>query len=124
MSVAPIAPVRVTLRRARGAEQRQAALDAWLASDPAAPRAVIAEGAFAGLAAPQDVSVTRLAAGCVCCLGLVPLRVALTRLIRAQRPRALLLIVAADEHLPRLQKQLASGELGPLQVDAADPADG
>lgn len=112
-------PVQVTLRVARDAAQRQAALDAWLASAPA-PRAVVVEGALAALAAPDDVEIVRLAAGCPCCLGLVPLRVALARLLRARRPRALLLLVAGDAHLPRLHAMLASGELGALAVNTAD----
>ena len=112
------APVRVTLCQARAPAARQAALDAWLAATPERPRAVIAEGAFVDLAAPADVTVARLAAGCVCCLGLVPLRVTLTRLLRTVRPHALLLLVAADEHLPRLRALLDSGELGALSIVA------
>lgn len=114
MDAAPV----VTLRCARGARAQQAALDAWLAGAPPAPRAVIAEGALFALAAPEDVAIERLAAGCVCCLGMVPLRVTLTRLLR-RRPRALLLLLAADEHVPRLRAQLAGGELGALRLDEA-----
>lgn len=112
-------PVQVTLQVARDAAARQAALDAWLVVAPA-PRAVIAEGALVNLAAPDDVEVVRLAAGCPCCLGLVPLRVSLTRLLRSVRPRALLLLVADDAHLPRLRALLTSGELGVLAVSAGD----
>jgi hypothetical protein len=115
-------PVELTLRRARGAQQQQAAIDAWLAASLAAPptaaqtaRAVIAEGALFELTVPDDVALARLAPGCVCCLGLVPLRVTLTRLLRA-RPRALLLLVAADDHLPQLRALIASGDLGPLTL--------
>ena len=108
-------PVRVTLVCARGAAAQQA-LAGWLGSPHAAPRAVIAEGALFGVDAPADVSVVRLAAGCVCCLGLVPLRVSLTRLLRSVRPQSLLLIVASDEHLPRLRALLASGDLGALEL--------
>jgi hypothetical protein len=111
------APVRISLRRAAGPQARQAALDGWLASGPAAPRAVIAEGVFADLAAPDDVTVARVAAGCVCCVGLVPLRVTLTRLLRTIRPRSLLLLVTADDHLPRLRALLAAGELGAITLD-------
>jgi hypothetical protein len=108
--------VRVTLRRARGAAAQQAALDTWIEASPTTPHAVIAEGAFMELTAPADVEVVRLASGCVCCLGLLPLRVTLTRLLRTLRPRELLLLVATDEHLPRLRALLASGELGRLDV--------
>jgi hypothetical protein len=116
-ATAASAPVRVSLRRAAGAQARQAALDGWLAAMPAAPRAVIAEGAFADLAAPDDVTVARVAAGCVCCVGLVPLRVTLARLLRTVRPHSLLLLVAADDHLPRLRALLAAGELGAITLD-------
>jgi len=110
---------RVTVLAARGAAAQQAALDQWLAASPAAPRSVIAEGVFVDLSAPADVEIVRLAAGCVCCLGLVPLRVTLTRLLRASRPRSLLLLVASDEHLPRLYTLLVSGDLGSLEVAEA-----
>lgn len=118
---APTPPVELTLRRARGPQQQQAAIDAWLdATAPTAPRAVVAEGALFELTVPDDVALARLAPGCVCCLGLVPLRVTLTRLLRA-RPRALLLLVAADDHLPQLRALLASGELGPLTLCESAP---
>jgi hypothetical protein len=118
-ATAAVAPVRVSLRRAAGAQARQAVLDSWLATVPAAPRAVIAEGAFVDLAAPDDVTVARVAAGCVCCVGLVPLRVTLTRLLRTVRPRSLLLLVATDDHLPRLRAMLVAGELGAVTLDEA-----
>jgi hypothetical protein len=118
-ATAATAPVRVSLRRAAGAQARQAVLDGWLATAPAAPRAVIAEGALADLVAPDDVTVARVAAGCVCCVGLVPLRVTLTRLLRTVRPRSLLLLVATDDHLPRLRALLVAGELGAVTLDEA-----
>jgi len=111
--------VRVTLRRARGAQAQQRALDSWLAAAPA-PRAVVAEAAFSALAAPPEVPIERLAAGCLCCVGLTPLRVTIARTLRAVRPRALLLLVASDEHLPRLRALLASGELGATSLDPSD----
>jgi len=113
--------LRVTLVCARAAAAQQA-LTAWLEQAPAAPRAVIVEGALFAFDAAADVSVVRLAAGCVCCLGLVPLRVSLTRLLRSVRPRSLLLIVASDEHLPRLRALLASGDLGSLELVEPAPA--
>lgn len=117
---AAAAPTELTLRVARDAAARQAALDAWLAATAGRRRAAIVESALAPLAAPADVPVTRLGAGCVCCVGLLPLRVALLRQLRA-RPQALLLIVADAAHLARLRAQIAAGEFGPLAL-AADPA--
>ena len=109
--------VRVALRVAQGSAAQKAALDDWLAAAPPAPCAVLAEGAFIDLDAPAAVEVVRLAAGCMCCLGIVPLRVALTRLLRAHRPQSLLLLVATDAHLPRLRALLDSGDLGPLDLE-------
>jgi hypothetical protein len=60
-----------------------------------------------------------VAAGCLCCVGLVPLRVTLTRLLRTVRPRSLLLLVATDDHLPRLRALLVAGELGAVTLDEA-----
>lgn len=113
--------LQVTLACARGEAVERTLVD-WLAGAPPAPHAVIVEGALFGLDAPEDVSVVRLAAGCVCCLGLVPLRVNLVRLLRNVRPRSLLLVVASDEHLPRLRALLASGEVGDLELVEPAPA--
>lgn len=117
MSAAP--PV-VTLRSARGAVEQQAALDAWLVAAPAAPRAVIAEGALWPLRA-DDAELVQLAA-CPCCLGAVPLRVTLTRLLRQSRPHAVLVLLASPEHLPRLRQQIEGGSFGQLQLDPAGSA--
>jgi hypothetical protein len=113
--------IEITLAHARGAAQ-QAIVDAWLrrgdARDGAADRrqrALVVEGPSFALQVPEDLVVTRLAAGCVCCVGQVPLRVAVTRSLRAMdamRPRALLLLVSQDAHLPRLRAQIERGELG------------
>ena len=113
-------PPVLTLRCARGVVEQQAALDAWLATAPAAPRAVIAEGALWPLQA-GDAEVVQLAA-CPCCLGAVPLRVTLTRLLRQSRPRALLVLLASPEHLPRLRQQVEAGSFGPLRLDPANSA--
>ncbi len=114
--------LHVTLVQARGAAAQQAALDAWLQACDArsgaadrGPCAVVVEGPSFALQAPEAVPVQRLAAGCVCCVGQVPLRVALARSARAMdagRPRSILLLVGSDEHLPRLRAQIERGELG------------
>ena len=105
----------LTLRCARGAAAQQAELDAWLTTSPGTPRAVIAEGALWPLQA-DGAEIVQLAA-CPCCLGAVPLRVALTRLLRRSRPRALLVLLASPEHLPRLRQQVEGGSLGLLRLD-------
>lgn len=108
--------IELTLRVARGQAAQQAALDAWLdarrARGDQRAAAVVAEGALLPLAAPPDVVIEQIAAGCVCCVGSVMLRVTLTRLLRRARPAALLLLIAAGEHESRVRALLRNGELG------------
>jgi hypothetical protein len=86
--------------------------DAWLEAHAGERRAVLVEGAFVPLAAPDDVAVERLTAGCPCCMGQLPLRVTLVRLVRSLRPQALLLLLAAEGHVARVKALLADGSLG------------
>jgi hypothetical protein len=105
----------LTLRTAHGRAAQQAAIDAWLGGSPGDGRtgaAILAEGALHELDVPPQVPLVRLAAGCVCCVGLVPLRVSLTRLVRASRPRRLLVLIATDEHAARVRRLLAGDGLG------------
>ena len=95
-----------------GAGDAQPAVDAWLAATSGSRRAVLIEGAFSALDVPPGVPVTRLGAGCVCCMGQVPLRVGLTRMVRALRPDVVLLVLASGEHLARVRALLADGSLG------------
>jgi len=90
----------------------QQALDAWLSAMSQLRRAVVVEGAFSTLEVPADVSLTRLGSSCVCCLGQVPLRVGLTRMVRSVRPDAVLLVLSQAEHLERVRALLADGSLG------------
>jgi hypothetical protein len=109
-------PVYFTLRVARGRAAQQAALDAWLdaryAGGDKRAAAVIAEGALLPLVAPPDLVVEPIAAGCVCCVGILTLRVTLTRLVRRRRPAVVLLLIAGGEHKARVRALLLSGELG------------
>ena len=91
---------------------QQACLDAWLERHPIGARAVVAESAFAPLAAPANVALLRLTAGCVCCIGQVPLRVGLTRIVRTHRPERLLLLLASGDHVDRVRMLLTDGSLG------------
>jgi hypothetical protein len=95
-----------------GAAAAQPAIDAWLATAPPGRRAIVVECAFSVLSVPADVPLTRLGAGCVCCLGQVPLRVGLTRMVRSVRPDAVLLVLGHGEHLERVRALLADGSLG------------
>lgn len=108
--------VEVTVQAAAGARRQQQALHDWLdarrrAADGRAC-AVIAEGASFALQAPPQVPLVRLAAGCVCCVGQTPLRVALLRLLRAHRPQAVLLLLSGAEHRERVRELLEQGKLG------------
>jgi len=107
--------MRAAIRVAAPADQ-QAQLDAWLAQTSGRRRAVIAESGFAPLEAPVDVPLALLAPGCVCCVGQVPLRVTLTRSVRAHRPDDMLLLLASTQHLARVRALLADGSLG-VRVD-------
>lgn len=120
--------VRVALRVARGASDQQREIDAWLArwdvtdahdvasdarrrSSDGRELAILAEGAFFELVAPAAVALTRLAAGCVCCVGWLPLRVQLQRAVRAGA-RSVLLLIATDEHLARVRDMLLQAQPG------------
>lgn len=109
-------PIELTLRAARGREAQQAAIDAWLAArrrrDDRRVAAIVAEGAFFDLTAPAAVPLVRLAAGCPCCAGQLPLRVALARLVRSVRPQCLLLLTADAAHADRLRALATGGALG------------
>ncbi len=95
-----------------GAGDVQQAVETWLAARPESRRAVVVEGAFSVLDLQPEVPLTRLGAGCVCCLGQVPLRVGLIRMVRAVRPEAVLLVLANGDHLARVRALLADGSLG------------
>jgi G3E family GTPase len=118
-------PVQVTLQVAAGAQRQQQALRQWLDARQRAADgrtcAVIAEGAFFALQAPEQVPVVRLAPGCVCCVGQTPLRVALLRLLRERRPQSVLLLLSTAGHRGRVRDMLARGALGEV-FDLVDGA--
>ena len=112
MIVARLPAPRVTLRAAATDADRNGATEAWLQSVPPVPRAIVAEGVLLDRLALQDVPLVGLGAVCPCCTGLSVLRVVLARTLRRLRPEALLVLVAIEEHLPRLRRMLEDGELG------------
>jgi len=93
-------------------DQAQRAVDAWLGATASERRAVVVESPFAAIEVPDDVSLIRLGGACPCCLGQLPLRVAIVRLVRLQRPDAVLLLLAAAAHAGRVRALLADGSLG------------
>jgi hypothetical protein len=107
----------LALRVARGQAEQQAAIESWLQerqSDAtvASRLAVIAEGAFFELTVPPNVTLERLAPGCVCCVGLLPMQVTLTRMLRTVRPHSVLLLVSNAAHLERVRSLLAGDQFG------------
>ena len=94
------------------ASDLQQQVDAWLSDHPDGARAVIVEGLLTTIEVPPAVLLARIAAGCVCCLGRTPLRVALVRTLRTSRAEQLLLLLASGEHLDRVRALLTDGSLG------------
>lgn len=109
--IAGAAP-RVTLQVARGQAAQQQALDEWARRVAPNVAAVIAEGGFFEIVPPPGVALERLAPGCVCCIGLVPLRVTLTRLLRTWRPARILLLIADVSHVDRVRALVTGGGFG------------
>lgn len=91
---------------------RQNPLDAWLKKNLRGVRAIVAEGGWGTLNAPEQVALRYITTGCVCCAGQVVLRVQLTQLLRELRPQHLLLLLSPSTHLDRLRSQLQDGSLG------------
>ena len=73
--------------------------------------AVIVEGGHERLQAPAGVTLVQLAPACLCCVGELPLRVALARLLR-QRPSAIWVEVSSLVHREQLVQRLEQGSLG------------
>lgn len=60
--------------------------------------------------------------GCPCCTARVELQVALVRLLRAQRPAGVLLLVPDREHLPALERALLERPLADyVELAAKEP---
>lgn len=111
--LADVATVVVT--GARGAGKTT-----WLAGElarrpPGERRAVLLAEVGEG-ALPPMANVTTVAAepGCICCVGQVSLRVALTRLLRDARPQRLYLELGEPAHLAASLRTLRSPFLAPV----------
>ncbi len=92
-----------------------------LAAQPHAHNwSVILEGGPGNLSAPTGVTLHQLAAQCVCCVGQLPLRVILARIIRQEKPARIVLELLHAEHLERALELLQSGSFGEhLQLESA-----
>lgn len=71
------------------------------------PQAVVIEGGPGTFVASGGITLVQLAAGCVCCVGQLPLRVTVARLLRQVRPARLWIEIADGAHLPEVRRQLA-----------------
>jgi G3E family GTPase len=111
--LADVATVVVT--GARGAGKTT-----WLAHElarrPAGERraVLLTEAGEASLPAMPDVTVVAAEPGCICCVGQVSLRVALTRLLREARPQRLYLELGEPAHLAASLRTLRSPWLAPV----------
>jgi len=130
--LADVATVVVT--GARGAGKTT-----WLAYElarrPAGERRAVLLTEAGAVALPESANVTVVAAepGCICCVGQVSLRVALTRLLREAQPQRLYLELGEPAHLAASLRTLRSPWLAPvieiaevvglLDAEAAAPAD-
>ena len=82
-----------------------------LAAQAGGSAALIVEGGDRLLQAPTGVTLIQLAPACLCCVGELPLRVALARLLR-QRPSAIWVEVSSLVHREQLVQRLEQGSLG------------
>jgi len=112
----PGEPLRASLGVAASVAERDEAIRRWLSEagggDAAARRVILVEGLLFDRPGPEGVPLVGLPAGCPCCAGLLPLRVALGRTLRGHRPERLLILLAGAGHLPRLRRLLEDGSLG------------
>jgi G3E family GTPase len=103
---------RTVLVSGADAATREAAISRLIqTADSAVPTAVILEGlasgsdAFDALAQRTDVSIARIAPGCLCCTGNLTLTVHLHRILR-QRPALLYISLADSSHIERIENFL------------------
>ena len=109
-------PIPTALVVGASAASREALIARAIASEnsPSTPRkaavAVILEGLPDGnpvLDASDEILISRIAPGCLCCAGNLVMRVTLNRLLR-QRPSRLYIGVAGTAHLDQLRSWLSS----------------
>jgi hypothetical protein len=109
-------PIPTALVLGASAASREAAIARAIASENSSstPRsaavAVILEGLPDGspvLEASDQILISRIAPGCLCCAGNLVMRVTLNRLLR-QRPSRLFIGVAGTAHLDQLRSWLSS----------------
>ena len=101
--------IRVTLVTGQRAAMREAAIASAISRDREV--ALILEGLPDGTAPLFEdgphLTQVRIAAGCLCCIGNLTLRVTLNRLLR-QKPQDIYISLANDAHLEQLEEFLRS----------------
>jgi G3E family GTPase len=119
--VTPLADVATVLvSGARGAG-KTTLLGALLDARPAGERqaVLLTEAGEARLAPRASLTIVEADPGCICCVGQVSLRVALTRLLREARPERLYVELAEPAHLAASLRTLTSPWLAPvLRIEA------
>ena len=101
-------PVPLTLVSGGSYLQREAAILQALQQSPSDMHAVILEGLPDGnalLSASPQLSLQRIAPGCFCCIGNLPMRVSLNRALRLPVQR-LYLGIASSAHLEAIRVAL------------------
>lgn len=98
-------PIPATLVTGAGAAQRENAIASVLESDRRT--ALILEGLPDGTSPfgeppPSWLTIIRIAPGCICCSGNLPMRVTLNRVLR-QHPERLYIGLANSAHLPQIR---------------------
>jgi hypothetical protein len=114
----------LTLVTGSSAASREAGIRALIDRAPHAPTALILEGLPTGAdqfdSLPHPPHIARIALGCICCTGNLPMRVTLDRSLR-KRPERLFIGLASTEHLPAIEAFLRAAPydewltLAPLQ---------
>jgi G3E family GTPase len=102
----PMVPVHLLV----GTRLRAGASDALplaLAHVAEGAQAVIVEGGPGTFVADGGITLVQLAAGCVCCVGQLPLRVTVARLLRQVRPARLWIEISDGAHLAEVRRQLS-----------------
>lgn len=85
---------------------------------------LVLEGGPGDLSLPctlKSLHLHQLSSQCVCCVGQLPLRVTLARILRMEKPLRIILELAHDEHLSEVQRLLAHGSFSEYLVLEALP---
>lgn len=109
------APVPLTVLYRQPGEAALSRVDGLLAERPPGARwALIVEEGDTRLEAPAGTTLHQLLPGCVCCAGQLALRVTVARVLRRERPDALVLELAPGTHREAVERLLTGGTFSGL----------